>query len=233
MTICSKSFSLLSITLTLPSTNRLADITWREFTRIFVCGQSFTWTGRPMASVVTKIRVWNSISSLQSWPIVNSSRTFPRMSFPQIFQTSRSKPSDNERSCLDCSQGSSMRISLSSVRSSLKYQKRKHQLTMKEIPQSWRLDGERSRLHYSQGSSEEIDYQQSKGRQRGPCSSFLTSSLALKYHLSKQEAKESKVELKHLQYPTQAQVMFLPDYTGDDKKIIHPKNNTRESTNKR
>jgi hypothetical protein len=52
-----------------------------------------------------------------------------------------------------------------------------------------------------------------------PVIAFLTSSLALKYRLSKQEAMESKVELKHQLYPTQAQINFLPEYTGDDKKI--------------
>lgn len=52
-----------------------------------------------------------------------------------------------------------------------------------------------------------------------PVIAFLTSSLALKYRLSKQEAMDSKVELKHQQYPTQAQVKFLPEYTGDDKNI--------------
>jgi hypothetical protein len=52
-----------------------------------------------------------------------------------------------------------------------------------------------------------------------PVVAFLTLSLALKYRLSKQEAMDSKVELKHQLYPTQAQVKFLPEYTGDDKKI--------------
>jgi hypothetical protein len=52
-----------------------------------------------------------------------------------------------------------------------------------------------------------------------PVIAFLTSSLALKYRLSKQEAKDSKVEFKHQQHPTQVQVKFLPEYTGDDKKI--------------
>jgi len=37
-----------------------------------------------------------------------------------------------------------------------------------------------------------------------------TSRIALRYRLSKQEAKESKVELKQQQYPTQAQVKSLP-----------------------
>jgi hypothetical protein len=46
-----------------------------------------------------------------------------------------------------------------------------------------------------------------------------TSRLTLRYRLSKKEAKKSKVDFKHQQYPTQAQVKFLPDYTGDDKKI--------------
>jgi hypothetical protein len=52
-----------------------------------------------------------------------------------------------------------------------------------------------------------------------PVIAFLTLNSALKYRLSKQEAKDSKIEFKHHQYPTQGQVKFLPEYTGDDKKI--------------
>jgi hypothetical protein len=52
-----------------------------------------------------------------------------------------------------------------------------------------------------------------------PVIAFLTSSLALKYRLSEQQAKDSKVEFKHQQHPNQAQVKFLPEYTGDDRKI--------------
>ncbi len=52
-----------------------------------------------------------------------------------------------------------------------------------------------------------------------PVVAFLTSSLALKYRLNKQEAMDSKVELKYQLHPAQAQVKFLPEYAGDDKKI--------------
>jgi hypothetical protein len=52
-----------------------------------------------------------------------------------------------------------------------------------------------------------------------PVVAFLTSNLALKYRLSQQEAMDSNVEFKHQQCAAQAQVKFLPEYTGDDKTI--------------